>query len=77
MINIIFFDYIRTKLRQRNQRNKEFWKDIYNIIIIIGIIQLMEIISMINIIFFLITSEPNCDKEIKETKYFEKIYITL
>ena len=37
----------------------------------------MEIISMINIIF-LITSEPNCDKEIKETKNFknfEKIYI--
>jgi len=25
----------------------------------------------------LITSEPNCDKEIKETKNFEKIYITL
>ena len=37
----------------------------------------MEIISMINIIFFLITSEPNCDKEIKVTKNFEKIYITL
>jgi 3-hydroxy-3-methylglutaryl CoA synthase len=37
----------------------------------------MEIISMINI-KFLITSEPNCDKEIKETKNFkdlEKIYI--